>query len=161
MNPKGASAAHHCRGSLFLAIFLILLHVHQEADNSVPRRGPERKFCTYTVKTFDFTKFLQYNSKTFTSHRTAPAFLAVPSSCGPAKQFSLRARTASAMRMSRDAVSRRRCMARSTTARYRKSTSRVRALWSTAISATMSSAISTRPSRSIGYRSITSRSSAR
>ena len=116
MNPKGASAAHHCRGSLFLAIFLILLHVHQEADNSVSRRGPERKFCTYTVKTFDFTKFLQYNSKTFTSHRTAPAFLVVPSSCGPAKQFSLRARTASAMRMSRDAVSRRRCTARSTTA---------------------------------------------
>ena len=161
MNPKGASAAHHCRGSLFLAIFLILLHVHQEADNSVPRRGPERKFCTYTVKTFDFTKFLQYNSKTFTSHRTAPAFLAVPSSCGPAKQFSLHAGTASAMRMSRDAMSRRRRTARSTTARYRKSTSRVRALWSTAISATMSSAISTRPSRSNGYRSITSRSSAR
>ena len=41
MNPKGASAAHHCRGSFFLAIFLILLHVHQEADNSVPRIGPE------------------------------------------------------------------------------------------------------------------------
>lgn len=40
MNPKGASAAHHCRGSFFLTIFLILLHVHQEADNSVSSIGP-------------------------------------------------------------------------------------------------------------------------
>lgn len=40
MNPKGASAAHHCRGSFFLTIFLILFHVHQEADNSVSSIGP-------------------------------------------------------------------------------------------------------------------------